>query len=297
VLFRSYVAEASGSRIWKIEPDGTASVYKSGITNPTGLVFDPAGNLLVAQYQLSRITMIQPNGTASTFMTGNGLNGPVGMAMDDQDNLYIGNFNDGRILKRTAGGTITVIGDLPGWLGFITLAGDAIYATGFQVHRIYKVPVDGSGATVFAGSGVAGQVNGDLTVASFNGPNGIVASPDGNTLYISEYNSRSIRVISDLNGVSAVESPDLQLSSTRLELSPNPFNPTTVIRYELPVAAHVSLKVFDVRGRQVADLVSSHKAAGPHEIRFSGNGLPSGIYFSRLQAGDVVATAKMMLAK
>ncbi len=78
---------------------------------------------------------------------------------------------------------------------------------------------------------------------------------------------------------------------------PNPFNPTTMIRYELPLASAVSLKVYDVLGREVATLVNERQEAGAYSIPFNATALSSGIYFYRLQAGNFVATKKMMLVK
>jgi len=78
---------------------------------------------------------------------------------------------------------------------------------------------------------------------------------------------------------------------------PNPFNPTTLISYQLPVASTVSLKVYDVLGREVATLVNERQEAGAYNIAFNAKTLSSGIYFYRLQAGNFVATKKMMLVK
>jgi Secretion system C-terminal sorting domain len=78
---------------------------------------------------------------------------------------------------------------------------------------------------------------------------------------------------------------------------PNPFNPTTVIAYQLPQAAQVSLEVFDILGRKVATLVNEQKAAGNYAVPFNGVSLASGVYFYRLQAGNFVKTNKMMLIK
>ncbi|MCS7013210.1 MAG: T9SS type A sorting domain-containing protein [Chloroherpetonaceae bacterium] len=78
---------------------------------------------------------------------------------------------------------------------------------------------------------------------------------------------------------------------------PNPFNPTTMIGYSLPVASEVSLKVYDMLGREVATLVSGRQAAGEYQVSFTATGLSSGIYFYRLQAGNFVETKKMMLVK
>ncbi len=86
----------------------------------------------------------------------------------------------------------------------------------------------------------------------------------------------------------------------RYELSqnyPNPFNPMTRINYELKEAGFVSLKVYDVMGREVATLVNGRQMAGEQEATFNATGLASGVYFYRLQAGNFTQTKKMMLVK
>jgi hypothetical protein len=75
---------------------------------------------------------------------------------------------------------------------------------------------------------------------------------------------------------------------------PNPFNPSTTLRYALPVAAHVTLSVYNTLGQKVAELANGEIAAGYHEVRWEALGLASGIYFARLTAtdgtGQIVAT-------
>ncbi|MBC8042249.1 MAG: T9SS type A sorting domain-containing protein [Rhizobacter sp.] len=78
---------------------------------------------------------------------------------------------------------------------------------------------------------------------------------------------------------------------------PNPFNPNTVVSYRLSVVSQVELKVFDVSGKEVATLVRARQAAGSYSVRFGAAGLPSGIYFYKLQAGDFADTKKMLLVK
>ncbi|MFA6457558.1 MAG: T9SS type A sorting domain-containing protein, partial [Bacteroidota bacterium] len=78
---------------------------------------------------------------------------------------------------------------------------------------------------------------------------------------------------------------------------PNPFNPATVISYQLPVNSHVSLKVFDVIGREVATLVNEVKEAGRYSVMFDASEFSSGIYFTRLVCGDKTQVRKMMLMK
>ena len=78
---------------------------------------------------------------------------------------------------------------------------------------------------------------------------------------------------------------------------PNPFNPTTIIEYSLPVSSKVSLIIYNLRGQEVAKLVSGEMEAGYHKVTWDASNLSSGIYFYRLQAGDFVHTRKMVLLK
>ena len=78
---------------------------------------------------------------------------------------------------------------------------------------------------------------------------------------------------------------------------PNPFNPSTVIEFEVPVASHVTITVFDVLGRKTATLLDEQRSAGTGSVRFdaSRSNAASGVYFYRIQAGSFVETKKMIL--
>jgi photosystem II stability/assembly factor-like uncharacterized protein len=78
---------------------------------------------------------------------------------------------------------------------------------------------------------------------------------------------------------------------------PNPFNPATTITYQIPQTGFVSLKVYDILGREVATLVNEEKLAGSYEVQFEGSGLTSGIYFYQLKAGEYSETKKMSLLR
>jgi hypothetical protein len=84
---------------------------------------------------------------------------------------------------------------------------------------------------------------------------------------------------------------------------PNPFNPSTVISYQLPNDSKVTLKLYDVLGKEITTLVNEYKGAGKYSVEFSagscGNAanLPSGIYFYELRANDFVTSKKMILLK
>ncbi len=83
---------------------------------------------------------------------------------------------------------------------------------------------------------------------------------------------------------------------------PNPFNPSTVINYNIPVSGNVTLKVFDILGREVRTLVNSFVTSGSYSVRFDGTNLASGIYFYKLEAEGTagqkfVSTKRMVLVK
>ncbi len=78
---------------------------------------------------------------------------------------------------------------------------------------------------------------------------------------------------------------------------PNPFNPSTVIKYEIPEESRVTLKIYDVLGTEVANLVDENKPAGSYKIEFNGKELSSGFYIYTLHAGNFVQSKKMLLIK
>ncbi len=78
---------------------------------------------------------------------------------------------------------------------------------------------------------------------------------------------------------------------------PNPFNPSTTISYDLPVRARVKLVIYNLLGQEVATLVNGEQEPGRYNVKFDASGLPSGIYFYRLEAGKFVDVKKMILVK
>ena len=78
---------------------------------------------------------------------------------------------------------------------------------------------------------------------------------------------------------------------------PDPFNPSTVISYQLPVSSIVTIKVYDMLGREVRTLVNERESTGNHSVRFDAASLASGVYFYRLEAGSYHDTKKLLLLK
>ncbi|MHB8854621.1 MAG: T9SS type A sorting domain-containing protein [Ignavibacteriaceae bacterium] len=83
----------------------------------------------------------------------------------------------------------------------------------------------------------------------------------------------------------------------RSRVNSNPFNPSTIINYQLPEAGLVSLRIYDSMGRAVKTLVNEQKDKGSYNISFDASHLSSGVYFYQLRAGDFVSIKKMVLLK
>jgi len=100
-------------------------------------------------------------------------------------------------------------------------------------------------------------------------------------------------------GITEVEYPNKSFANNYVlnQNYPNPFNPTTNIEFRIAEFGFVSLKVYDILGREVATLVHEEKPTGNYKVEFNGSGLVSGVYFYKLNAEDYTAVKKMILLK
>lgn len=112
--------------------------------------------------------------------------------------------------------------------------------------------------------------------------------PDSGNIFISKKNT---------TGVHNERHPQLPKSAVLYKNYPNPFNPSTVISYQLAVNSLVSLRVFDTLGREVAALVDGYKNAGKHKIEFNADNIPSSVYIYKLDTDNSSLTRKMTLIK
>ncbi|HKB87379.1 MAG TPA: T9SS type A sorting domain-containing protein [Ignavibacteriaceae bacterium] len=144
-------------------------------------------------------------------------------------------------------------------------------------HYLTRGFVEGGGTTEqphsysFSDEGVNGEVYYRLKQIDFNG----------------RYN------YSNIIELSSTSSPDYHLAQNY----PNPFNPTTMISYSIPNDGNVSLKIYDVLGKEIKTLVNGYQQAGIHSINFAASGLSSGIYFYKMEAGSFSTIKKMLLLR
>jgi sugar lactone lactonase YvrE len=203
-----FVCTFRDGKLIKIKSNGVKQVFAEGLEGPIQVVSDKQGNLFVTvagygENAGTKIYKFTPNGIKTTFVDLFSFGGISlsGMAIDKNDNLYVANYANGKLLKVTPQAVASLFvdfstGSVPytSFTSYLTYANNNIYATGLFANRIYKVTMAGK-VSVLAGTGVSGSQDGSPTTATFNGPNGIVAEPYGNVLYISESNSKKLRRI------------------------------------------------------------------------------------------------------
>lgn len=174
------------------------------------------------------------------------------------------------------------IGSSSGESDFTAGGPDAVI-TGDGISTRFTFATDTAAFTLPAGKYLAFRVEGSDAEYSIltGGAWSFVSSPENSAGYLLPVESR----------------PEIPLEFSLGQNYPNPFNPTTMINYQLPVISRVTLRVYDVLGREVETLVNGRRSAGEHSVAFSGADLPSGVYFCVLEVGSYRETKKMLLLK
>ncbi|MCW8811723.1 MAG: T9SS type A sorting domain-containing protein [Ignavibacteriaceae bacterium] len=121
----------------------------------------------------------------------------------------------------------------------------------------------------------------------------LVDNPDGFKIAIITHSISIYYIIVNVESTNPNTPSDFSL----LQNYPNPFNPTTSLQYAIGSRQFVTLKVYDLLGREIATLVNEEKPAGEYEVEFNATNLPSGIYFYQLNAGEFTEVKKMILLK
>jgi len=297
-----YVANVFGGRVSKVTPSGSVTQDFISIANPSNLAFNAARDTLyISHYRNSRISKVAlaDPGNVTTWVSGAPLNGPIGMAFDADDNLYVGNYNNGNIFRIRPGGDITQLASIQSFLGFLIVSNGYIYATSYNRNEVYRISLDGSSMDVIAGTGAAGQADGTGTSASFNGPNGIVATVTGDTLYVSEFNTGKLRRLvsampTDLEWAEVPAADLLDLQSY-----PNPFHASTTISYTRTESGPVSVHIYNLLGRRVRTLTSRSQLLGTQSIQWdgrndAGNIVPPAVYIYTVRVGASIRSRMLV---
>ena len=282
-----YVVGWGEGTIWKVDTNGDKTPLITGLNIASGMQrMLNADTLLVSNPNQQCIDKVSFDGALVPFINDNQLNGPVGIEYNDNDELMLANFSDGRVFRYTEGQPLELIVNMniPGaGIGFIECIGDFVYATMINANTIYRANYDGE-FLLIAGTGTAGSNNGNGDVATFSFPNGILESVTGDSLYISDFGTTSIRVISDLNLINSVES-FLPTVVNELKVYPNPV--THVLNVDLTLneaIENLQLNVLDITGKEVHRVLLSERAeSGMNQFTMKMPlGVPPGNYFYQL---------------
>ena len=121
----------------------------------------------------------------------------------------------------------------------------------------------------------------------------------GDTLYL--YTQKGLSVFDTIRvhglTVDVNEVPNTPASYYLSQNYPNPFNPSTKINYSIAAAGIVTIKIYNILGREISTLVNEEKSAGKYEVNFNASALASGVYFYQIKAGGFVSSKKMILLK
>jgi hypothetical protein len=292
------IVESQGDRIMLYDPvNDTAEILTSDIQNPAGILKMPdSDTLLVSSLLNNSIYSVSPDGDTNAYLSNSLFDAPVSLVWDDSNNLYIANYNSGIIVKKSADNTVTQLCSLPTTsLGHIIRIGNTLFATAVFDNKIYKIDLTTGSWAIFAGSS-QGSDDGDINVAKFNTPNGITASISGDSLFVSEYNTKSIRLISGvLNHIGIPELPE-NSSKNLIALWPNPIQDELYILFKKP----------DTFFR--IELVGSHGITTPLYTKALSqqnntvkidipNSLSSGFYFLKMSSENGIETRKIIIQK
>ena len=292
--------------------------------------FATIGTNLFAASTVNGVYLSTDNGTNWNFVNSGLSNTEIRAIYAKGSNLFVGTRGGGVFLSTNNGSSWTAVnsGLTMKYVYSLTSIGSYLFAgtwnagvfistnngtnwtpanNGLPTHEVFAlVP---SGSNLFAatyGSGVYlstnnggnwSEVNNGLTSLSLRAlaicGSYLYAGGDGSGVWR--------RPLSEIITGMEDEQNSLPQSFSLGQNFPNPFNPSTIIRYQLPLSSNVTLKVFDVLGNEVATLVNEYKSAGSYEVEFNPsfikNHPSSGVYFYQLKAGAFIQTKKMLILK
>ncbi|UTW64504.1 SMP-30/gluconolactonase/LRE family protein [bacterium SCSIO 12741] len=284
-----YVAEFGSGEVSTVDTNGQVTQFASGFPSPSGLAFDTAGYLYVTNYGNGTVSRVSPAGVIRTLTSG--IDQPVGIAFDDRHRLYVVSLRKGNLWRIDTAGAKTLVATLPDLpVGFMCFAKGKLYVCATGNHRIYEVELDGT-FRVYAGTGQLGTVNGPVDSARFTNPDGIAASPTGDTLYISENNTNLLRRIVPDRDTIINSLPDHSSGEWKLNSFPNPSSGNVRIDLEVMIPSQIRLV-----GSLGQELWSESIAAGNFHWQLNGDDYPKGIYFLELRSGaELLESRKIVL--
>ena len=289
-----YICDFYGVAIYKYDIDGNLLETFSNIIRPSGLIkaFDN-DDMIFTNYTDSSVNRLEPDGTITVISSDSELNGPVGLAYDENGVLYVGNYNDRKIFRILNDGTADYIAQLPTDggsnpnLGFITYGQGRLWGTTMGSDKIYAVDQNEVDSYIlFAGSD-QGSMDGDIDQATFHTTNGIIFNEVEDTMYITDFGTKNIRVISDV--ILSFGEEVLNLKS--LQLFPNPA--ITTLNVRTYVDGDYQLNVYNILGETVFSVEENFQNNSiSKSIDISS--LPSGVYLVKVTSQNITSVKRFI---
>ncbi|MEL6134665.1 MAG: T9SS type A sorting domain-containing protein, partial [Bacteroidota bacterium] len=206
----------------------------------------------------------------------------------ENGDLIVSNFNNNRLFRIKLDGTITPFGSHPsiGRMGYVVHAGDFYYVPSLDGHAVARLDSMGQ-AELWAGTGTAGMQNGPVASAQFRNPNGIAASPSGDTLLVTEAGGR-IRWITNLRGVQT--SNDQGSVNPSLLMYPQPFQDQLHLALDFPNLKFIEVELLNMNGQSV-DLIAYNMTAKETRI-WDLSHIPNGMYWVQVRHEDSILSVQ-----
>jgi sugar lactone lactonase YvrE len=247
-----YVCDGQGDTVYKYDAAGNQIGAYPIAGHPSGMIksFD-SEDMIFTTLQPNRIYRLSTSGVISEMSSAPGLNGPVGLAYDDNGVLYVGNYTDREIYKVLANGDIEFVATVPTDggqfpnLGFIAYGRGMLWGTTMGSDKIYSInPNEVQEVTLFAGNS-QGSIDGDISQATFHTTNGILFNEAEDIMYITDFGSKNLRIISDWN----LGNDNFELSEDKLQIYPNPSDGILQVSLSSNQASDYSLSIYNLMGQ------------------------------------------------
>ena len=302
--------DTSGAYIGFYAP--SSGVNTSILDNIRGICYRPNANLLVtvgSGASANTVQQFDTGGVSIGSFISTGLSSPFDVLIRTGDILVSNSSGANKITRYDLSGTFLsnfyTAADVNFPQQLIRLPGGRIGISAFSIPNSGFTIIDSTGTYVRTLTGITGNRgayllgNGRYLVTNGGGVHEIDSTTGSlirtittaaNLQYITPYNPGAL-LSNGNNGNLIPEKYSLEQNY------PNPFNPSTGIRYSIPEGNYVTIKVYDLTGKESATIVNEYKPAGSYEVTFDAGGLASGVYYYSISSGEFRKTMKMVLVK
>lgn len=313
-----YISSAYSDEIFIFDYEGhfINKFSHEEIDYPTGLAINNRDELYICSFHKDQIVVFDLKASFLRTFSAPTLNGPNDIVLDSHGAIYVTSHINSHIIKFDKNENYLFAFTSAHLVIPISIAknrDDIIYVVGANSRNVIKFDTLGNYLasfgqdSIFDPHGIAFKDNGHYLVTGFWQPEHRILEYNQNDDFVKMLNVESWQsplyiAFQPPDSVVLVQSRNKNMYPHLQQNYPNPFNPKTTIKYQIPELSFVIIKVFDVLGNEIVTLVDEENPTGSYEVEFDAMGLPSGIYFYRLQvvptgrqAGSFVETKKMIL--